>query len=139
LKPVGHAKNARYIGGYTGTPPFENFRTFNWIEKCSIPPLTLAAARERREASRKLLANGKDPSLERRLEKISRTAGDNSFREVAEEVLDRHRREERSEAMLKKNHWLLEPAYAAFGDRPVGDVTAPELRPRFADIRTAWL
>ena len=28
---------------------------------------------------------------------------------------------------LGKNRWLLEPAYAAFGDRPVGEITAPEL------------
>ncbi len=55
----------------------------------------MANARDRREGSRKLLANGKG--------------------------------EERSEATLKKNRWLLEPAYAAFGDRPAGEVTAPEL------------
>jgi Arm domain-containing DNA-binding protein/integrase-like protein len=91
------------------------------------PELTLAEARDRREASRKLLANGKDPSLERRLEKIARAAGGNTFREVAEELLEKHRREGRSKATLKKNRWLLEPAYAAFGDRPAGEVTAPEL------------
>jgi hypothetical protein len=28
---------------------------------------------------------------------------------------------------LKKNRWLLEPALAVFGDRPAGEVTAPEL------------
>jgi len=93
----------------------------------AYPELTLAEARDRREASRKLLANGKDPSLERRLEKIALAAGGNTFREVAEELLDKHRREERSEATLKKNRWLLEPAYAAFGDRAAGEVTAPEL------------
>jgi Arm DNA-binding domain len=91
------------------------------------PHVTLAEARERREAARKLLATGKDPSLERRLEKIAKAAGGNSFREVAEEFLEKQRREERSAATLKKNRWLLEPAYAAFGDRPVGEVTAPEL------------
>jgi integrase len=93
----------------------------------AYPHVTLAEARERREASRKLLATGKDPSLERRLEKIAKAAGGNSFREVAEEFLEKQRREERSAATLKKNRWLLEPAYAAFGDRPVGEVTAPEL------------
>ncbi|MGY8704582.1 integrase arm-type DNA-binding domain-containing protein [Bradyrhizobium sp. 18BD] len=93
----------------------------------AYPHVTLAEARERREASRKLLATGKDPSLERRLEKIAKAAGGNSFREVAEEFLEKQRREERSEATLKKNRWLLEPAYAAFGDRQVGEVTAPEL------------
>jgi integrase len=27
----------------------------------------------------------------------------------------------------KKNRWLLEPAFKTFGDRPVGEITAPEL------------
>jgi integrase len=93
----------------------------------SYPEVTLAEARDRREASRKLLANGKDPSLERRLEKIVRAAGGNTFLEVAEEFLDKQRREGRAEATLGKNRWLLAPAFAAFGDRPIGEVTAPEL------------
>jgi len=93
----------------------------------SYPELTLANARDRREASRKMLANGKDPSLERRLEKMARAAGGNSFRDVAEEVLEKHRREGRSASTLKKNRWLLGPAFAPFGDRPAGEVTAPEL------------
>ena len=91
----------------------------------AYPQVTLADARDHREASRKLLANRKDPSVERRLEKIARQAGGNTFREVAEELLDKQRREERSEATLRKKRWLLEPAYAAFGDRPVSEVTAP--------------
>jgi Arm DNA-binding domain len=66
------------------------------------PEVSLAEARERRDASRKLLASGKNPSLERRLEKIARAAGGNTFRDVAEEFLDKQRREERSEATLMK-------------------------------------
>jgi integrase len=93
----------------------------------AYPEVTLADARDRREAARKVLANGKDPSLERRLEKIARAAGGNTFREVAEEFLDKQQREGRAEATLGKNRWLLEPAYATFGDRPIGEVTAPEL------------
>jgi integrase len=93
----------------------------------AYPSVTLAEARERREAARKLLAGGKDPSVERRLEKIAKAAGGNTFREVAEEFLDKQRREDRAAKTLSKNRWLLEPAYAAFGDRPVGEVTAPEL------------
>jgi len=93
----------------------------------AYPEVTLAEARDRREASRKLLSAAKDPSLERRLEKIAKAAGGNSFREVAEEFLGKQRREGRSEATLSKNRWLLEPAFAAFGDRPIGEVTAPEL------------
>jgi integrase len=56
-----------------------------------------------------------------------RLAGGNSFGEVAEEFLGKQRREGRSEATLSKNRWLLEPAFTAFGDRPIGEVTAPEL------------
>lgn len=100
----------------------------------AYPQVTLADTRDRREASRKLLANGKDPSRERRLEKIAKAAGGNTFREVAEEFLDKQRREGRSEATLSKNGWLLEPAFTAFGSRPCGEVTAPELLPRLAPI-----
>ncbi len=93
----------------------------------AYPEVTLADARDRREAARKLLANGKDPSVERRLEKIAKAAGGSTFLEVAEEFLGKQRREGRSEATRRKNRWLLEPAFAAFGDRPIGEVTAPEL------------
>jgi integrase len=93
----------------------------------AYPQVMLAEARERREAARKLLAGGKDPSVERRLEKIAKAAGGTRFREVAEEFLAKQRREGRSEATLSKNRWLLEPAFVAFGDRAIGEVTAPEL------------
>jgi integrase len=93
----------------------------------AYPTVSLAQARERRDAARKLLANGTDPSVQRRLEKISARAGGNSFREIAEELLEKHAREERSQRTLKKNRWLLGPALDAFGDRPIGEITAPEL------------
>src|SRR5262245_56151932 len=60
----------------------------NQIAFGAYPTVTLAQARERREAARKLLAAGKDPSLERRLEKFARAAGGNTLREVAQEFLD---------------------------------------------------
>src|SRR5689334_11747288 len=93
----------------------------------AYPMVTLAEARERREAARKTLAQGVDPSVQRRLEKIAARAGGNTFRDVAEELLDKHRREGRAQATLKKNRWLLEPAFETFGDRPIGEITAPEL------------
>ena len=58
----------------------------------AYPQVTLAEARERREAARRLLAGGKDPSLERRLEKIAKAAGGNTFREVADEFLAKQQR-----------------------------------------------
>ncbi len=91
------------------------------------PTVTLAEARERRDEARKLLANGTDPGFQRRLEKITAAAGGNTFQEVAEELLDKMAREGRAETTLKKNRWLLEPALETFGDRPIGEVMAPEL------------
>jgi integrase len=93
----------------------------------AYPTVTLADARDRRDAARKLVANGTDPGLQRRLEKIAAAAGGNTFRDVAEELLAKQTREGRSDTTVKKNRWLLEPAFATFGDRPVGEVTAPEL------------
>lgn len=93
----------------------------------AYPTVTLAEARERRDAARKLLANGIDPGLQRRLEKIAAAAGGNTFREVAEELLEKQAREGKAEATLSKNRWLLEPAFQTFGARPVGEITAPEL------------
>src|SRR5690606_21321655 len=91
------------------------------------PTVTLAEARDRRDAARKLLSNGTDPSLERRLSKIAAAAGGNSFREVAEEMLQKQLREGQDEGTIQKKRWLLVPALETFGDRPIGDVTAPEL------------
>jgi integrase len=93
----------------------------------SYPTVTLAEARQRRDAARKLLANGTDPSVKRRLEKIAAAAGGNTFREIAEELLAKQVRENRAEMTVKKNRWLLKPAFETFGRRPIGDITAPEL------------
>lgn len=93
----------------------------------AYPAVTLAEAREGRDAARKLLANGTDPGVKRRLEKIAAAAGGSSFREVAEELLAKQGREGRAEMTMKKNRWLLEPAFQIFGDRPIGEITAPEL------------
>jgi len=93
----------------------------------AYPTVTLVEAREARDANRKLIANGTDPSVQRRLGKIAAAAGGNTFREVAEELLAKQAREGRAEMTTKKNRWLLEPAFETFGDRPIGEITAPEL------------
>ena len=88
------------------------------------PVISLADARARRDAAKKLLANGVDPSTRRKLDKA---ANANSFRVVAEELLDKMRREGRADTTLVKTRWLLEYSFAAFGDRPIAKVSAPEL------------
>ena len=92
----------------------------------AYPTFTLKAAREKREEAKRLLANGIDPSTQRRLEKQITSAG-NTFNAVAEEVLAKMEKEGRADATLTKKRWLLDFAYPAFGDRPIAKITAPEV------------
>lgn len=88
------------------------------------PTVSLADARARREAAKKCLADGVDPSLQRKLEKQASFV---TFKLVAEELLDKMRREGRATATLVKTRWLLEFSFAAIGERPVAKISAPEL------------
>jgi integrase len=90
------------------------------------PMITLKHAREKRDEAKRLLAANIDPSTQRRLEKLSASTG-NTFRAVAQEVLMKLEREGRAGATLAKKRWLLEFAYPAIGDRPIAEITAPEL------------
>jgi len=90
------------------------------------PTITLKQAREKRDEAKRLLAANMDPSTERRLEKLGASTS-NTFRVVAKELLMKLEREGRAEATLVKQRWLLHFAYPAVGDRPVAEITAPEV------------
>ncbi|MFZ2081329.1 MAG: integrase arm-type DNA-binding domain-containing protein [Xanthobacteraceae bacterium] len=90
------------------------------------PTITLRHAREKRDEAKGLLAANIDPSTQRRLDKLNASTG-NTFRAVAEEVLMKLEREGRAEATLAKQHWLFRFAYPAIGDRPIAEITAPEV------------
>jgi integrase len=92
----------------------------------AYPAVTLKHAREKRDDARRLLADNIDPSMQRRLEKLTAASG-NTFRAVAEEVLAKLKREGRAEVTLGKKRWLLDFAYPAIGERPIAEITAPEL------------
>ena len=90
----------------------------------AYPSVTLAHARDGRDAARKHLAAGIDPSIKR---KLDRQSAANTFRLVAEELLKKLEREGRAPATLVKQRWLLAFAFAAFGERPIAEITAPEI------------
>jgi hypothetical protein len=92
----------------------------------AYPAFTLKAARDKREEAKRLLANGVDPSTQRRLEKQI-TSTENTFKAVAEEVLAKLEKEGRADVTLTKKRWLLNFAYPAFGHRPIAEITAPEV------------
>ena len=89
------------------------------------PTVSLGDARSEREEAKKLLAKGIDPSAQRKSNK--RIGKDSSFRAIAEEVIAKLEREGRAQVTLIKKRWLLDFAFAAFGDRPVDQITAREL------------
>ncbi len=92
------------------------------------PETGLAEARERRDAARKVLADGNDPGEHIKLERIAASvAAANSFKAVADEWLIKVEREGRSVVTMKKLHWLLDFACQSIGNRPIASITAQEL------------
>jgi integrase len=88
-----------------------------------FPSVGLAEAKEKRDAARKLLAQGKDPSQQRKEEKTAtRMAMENSFETIAKEWLSRQTH--RADATRNKSEWLLSFAIADFGKRPIREVTS---------------
>jgi len=90
----------------------------------AYPSVTLADARSARDAARKLLSAGSDPSVQRKLDKQSASI---TFRLIGGELLEKLKREGRAPRTLAKTQWLLDFAFAAFGDRPIVHIAAPEI------------
>jgi integrase len=90
------------------------------------PNVGLKTARERRDDAKRLLAIGIDPAAQRRLAKQTASTG-NTFKAVAEEVVAKQENEGRAVSTIEKLRWLLDFAYPWIGDRPIAEVTAPEL------------
>lgn len=92
------------------------------------PDVSLKDARSARDAARKLLASGKNPSLEKRREAIAaRIGAANTFKAVAEEVIAKGEREDRASATLTKARWFLSLLEPSLGSRPVAEIEAFEL------------
>jgi integrase len=91
------------------------------------PIVSLQEAREKRDAAKRLLAKGIDPSAQRRLERQAARMPGNTLRDVAEELVSKLEREGRADATLAKKRWLLQFAYPSIGHRPITEITAPEL------------
>jgi integrase len=90
------------------------------------PSIGLREARDAREQARRLLADAKDPSTAKKLERIaSAVASANTFDAIAAELLEKKRKEKKSEVTLEKFEWLLSLARPAIGTRPMAEITAP--------------
>lgn len=94
----------------------------------AYPAISLALAREKREEAKSLLAQGGDPSQAKKdARRESKETTANSFRAIAEEFLDKLRREQRAPATLSKVEWMLGLVFADIGDKPIREITASHI------------
>ncbi len=90
------------------------------------PDVPLKLARKRRDEARELLAQGVDPSAQRRADERERLdAAGNTFEAIAREWMER---QDVAEVTAAKSRWLLESClFPALGHRPIAEITPPEL------------
>lgn len=92
------------------------------------PAIGLSEARAKRQEAKAHLIAGRDPSIQKQADKAQALeAQGQTFAKVAAELLDKKRREGKAANTLSKLEWLHGLANAAIGDRPVTEVTAPEV------------
>jgi integrase len=94
----------------------------------SYPETSLKEARAARDAARKLLAAGVDPSRNKRATRLARAlANANTFSAVAAELVEKKRNGKKSPSTMEKVEWLLGLATPTLGARPIAEITAPEI------------
>lgn len=92
------------------------------------PAVKLKQAREIAQDEKRKLNEGRDPSAERRLKKIlGKVAAENSFKALALEWLDRRAPTLTAKHVEKVRGRLEKNLFPWIGDRPINEVTAPEL------------
>lgn len=92
------------------------------------PLVSLAEAREKQVEGRKLLLNGKDPSVQRKLDRISaETAANNTFELVAGEYIQNLEAKGSAPATITKTKWMLENLAASIAKRPINEISPIEV------------
>jgi hypothetical protein len=100
----------------------------NMLAFGSFPAVPLATARSKRDEARRLLADGKDPAVKRKLDKIAAdTASRNTFGAVVSEYLENLEAEGASASTMNKNRWLLEDLAAPVAGRPIAEIHPAEI------------
>lgn len=92
------------------------------------PTVSLADARAKRDDAKKLMSQGVDPAVQRKLDRIAaETASRNTFGLVAAEYLSNLEANGAAPATLAKNRWLLEDLAKPLANRPIAEVTSAEI------------
>lgn len=105
---------------------------FDGVEKLMAlgryPEISLAEARERRDAARKRLANGADPMAERKAEKIAVLGStEHTFEKVAEMWLEHWHGDKSARHVANNKNRLQANIYPVLGRRPIAEIEPMEL------------
>ncbi len=102
------------------------------------PEVSLKEARRLRDEARSALAAGTDPARKKQEEKAAAKLGaENSFEAIAEEFLEKRKKEGLAEATLSKNHWFLNQLRPTLGKLPIGDITPREILQALKKVENA--
>jgi integrase len=94
----------------------------------ALPDVSLASARSKREAARKLIADGIDPSQRKKETKLKAAiAARNTFASIAEEHLTTLETNRAATSTIGKNRWLLLELAAPLAKRPIAEITPAEI------------
>jgi integrase len=92
------------------------------------PAVGLREARAARDEAKHTLAAGQDPLQAKKVAKAARAAADaDTFDAIADEILDKKRREGKADRTLVKFEWFMSLARPALGPRAIRAITAPEV------------
>jgi integrase len=92
------------------------------------PGVGLKAARDAREAARKILAQGEDPSAVKKATRVAKAElGANTFAAIAGELAEKKRRDKKAAATLRKFDWFMTFAFPSLGSRPITEISAREV------------
>lgn len=118
VRPDG-GRSWRYRYRFAGTARMLSLGTY--------PQVSLAEARRRRDEARNVLQSGRDPSSERKADKLRvKLSVENTFGAIAMEWLEQQRGA-LADITYHKSEWLFSFVTPALGARPIADITAPEI------------
>lgn len=93
----------------------------------TYPQVSLAEARKRRDEARAVLQTGRDPSSERKADKLRvKLSVENTFGAIAREWLEQQRGK-LADITYQKSEWLFSFVMPALDARPIAAITAPEI------------
>lgn len=92
------------------------------------PEVSLANARKERDKAREALAAGADPAREKQQAKhLAKVASANSFGEIAQEFIDKRKREGLSTSTADKSEYYIKRMGQVIARMPIAEITAPDL------------